>query len=283
MAWNLGGGSQKSSNSSSFNQNVMPQQIPALTGLWGSAADLYGHQAGNFGNYQQMSSYLTPWMFQQAQAAQPAYGQQLGGGIQDPNLTRQFNQFMDNPSATQSIYADVLGGASQSYADPLVNQLRQDMQINMNRGPMRDMNTGFNKLGRAGSDRNVLQRALTDAENNRNFGVLSAGIRNDSQAKDMAMRMKIAEQADANKLGGLQLGFDSLNQRNANQQGAFGLGSAVQNMGMGMFAPMMQGQGAMWNPMMNYGNIIGGPQVLSSGTSSGKSSGWNFGAGAGGV
>ena len=282
MAWNIGGGKQSSSNQSSFNQRIMAEQIPALTGLWNSAGNLYGYNQNQFGNFNSMAQQLTPWMFQQAQQASPAYQQQLGGGIQDPNLTRQFNQFMDSPSATQSIYADVLGGASQSYADPLVNQLRQDMQINMNRGPMRDLNTNAANLGRAGSDRNVLQRALTDAENNRNFGVLSAGIRNDSQAKDMALRMKIAEQADANKLGGLQLGFNSLNQRNANQQGAFGLGSAMQNMGMGVFAPWMQGQSAMWNPMMNYANVIGAPQMLSSGQSSGKSSGWNFGGGAGG-
>lgn len=274
MAFGIGGSKQDSSNSSWFNQNAMSQQIPALQDVWGQAGNLYGNQSQNFGQFNNMAAGLTPWMFSQAQMAQPGYQQQMGGGIQDPNLTKQFNNFMDSPSATQDIYSSVLGGANKSYADPLVDQLRQDMGVRMNRGPMRNMNNEMANLGRAGSDRNVLQRALTDSENNRNFGLMSAGIRNDAQANDLSMQMKIAEQADANKLAGLQLGYDNLNQRNQNQQGAFGLGSQMQNLGMGAFGPWMQAMGAMWDPMNNYANVVGDPTILSSGGSEGKSSGW---------
>ena len=275
MAFGIGGGSTKSSNSSWFDQRAMAEQIPALQDVWGQAGSLYGSQAPNFQQYNNMANTLSPWMFSQAQQAQPAYNQQLSGGITDPNLTRQFNQFMDNPSATQGIYQDVLGGAGRTYADPLVDQLRQDMGIQMNRGAMRDLNTDYNSLGRAGSDRNVLQRALTDAENNRNFGLISANIRNDAQANDLGMQMKIAEQADANKLGALQLGYNNLNQRNANQSGAFNLGSMMQNLGMGTFGPLMQAMASPWNSMGSYADIVGNPTVFSSGGSKGSSKGWN--------
>jgi hypothetical protein len=133
-------------------------------------------------------------------------------------------------------------------------------------------------LGQSGSARHGVQNALTNRYANQDFQNKANQIRQQGYNTDLALKMGIASMADTNRLKAADQAQNYMNQLNANQQGAFGYGSTLQNLGMGMFAPLAQAQQQPWNFMGQYANILGDPTILDRASSSGKSHAWNFGA-----
>ena len=175
------------------------------------------------------------------------------------------------------MYNSIVGGPGNTYTDPLINSMRNDMLRTADRriGTQNDLRAAT--LGQSGSARHGVQNALTDRYANMDFQNQANKIRQEGYNTDLALKMGIAQQADSNRLASAQQSMDYMNQLNQNQQGAFGFGNTLQNLGMGAFAPMMQAQQQPWNFLGQYANILGDPTVLDKASSSGKSKAWNFG------
>jgi hypothetical protein len=227
----------------------------------------------------QMAQQLQPWMFQQAQALQPALNQQAAGGIRNPQLEQQLMQNMQAPSEMGKMYANIVGGPGNTYTDPLINSLRNDMQYTADRriGTQNDLRAAT--LGQSGSARHGVQNALTNRYANQDFQNKANQIRQQGYDKDLNWKMGIASMADTNRLKAAEQAQGYLNQQNKNQQNAFGYGSVLQNLGMGMFAPQMMAQQQPWNFLSQYASILGDPTVLDKASSSASSSKYSGGIG----
>ena len=188
---------------------------------------------------------------------------------------------MRAPSAMGQMYNSIVGGPGNTYTDPLIDSLRNDMQYTADRriGTQNDLRAAT--LGQSGSARHGVQNALTNRYANQDFQRMANQIRQQGYDKDLALKMDIARQADTNRMGAVDQAQKYLNQQNANQQGAFNFGSMLQNLGMGMYAPLMMAQQQPWNMMNQYAGILGDPTVLNKGSSSGKAVNWDFNVGAG--
>ena len=262
---------------SNYDQRVFEPQANALTNLYNQAGNLYGNQG--FDQYLQLAQQLQPWMFQQAQALQPALNQQAAGGIRNPQLEQQLMQNMQAPSEMGKMYANILGGPGNTYTDPLINSLRNDMQYTADRqiGTQNDLRAAT--LGQSGSARHGVQNALTNRYANQDFQNKANQIRQQGYNTDLALKMDIASKADANRLKAAEQAQGYLNQQNQNQQNAFGYGSVLQNLGMGAFAPQMMAQQQPWNFLSQYASILGDPTVLDRASSSAKSTSASGGVG----
>jgi hypothetical protein len=269
------GGSSKSNQKSNYEQSVFGPQADALTNLYGQAGNLYGNQ--DYSGYLQMAQQLQPWMFQQAQALQPAYQQQAAGGIRNPQLEQQLMRNMQAPSEMGKMYANILGGPGNTYTDPLINSLRNDMQYTADRqiGTQNDLRAAT--LGQSGSARHGVQNALTNRYANQDFQNKANQIRQQGYDKDLNWKMGIASMADTNRLKSADQAQNYMNQLNQNQQNAFNYGSVLQNLGMGMFAPQMMAQQQPWNFLSQYASILGDPTVLDRASSSARSSKYSGG------
>lgn len=259
-------GSRQKSN---YDQRVFEPQVEALSNLYNQAGSLYGNQG--FDQYLQLAQQLQPWMFQQAQSLQPALNQQASGGIRNPQLEQQLMQNMQAPSEMGKMYANIVGGPGNTYTDPLINSLRNDMQYTADRqiGTQNDLRAAT--LGQSGSARHGVQNALTNRYANQDFQNKANQIRQQGYNTDLALKMDIASKADTNRLAAAQQAQNYLNQQNQNQQNAFNYGSVLQNLGMGAFAPQMMAQQQPWNFLSQYASILGDPTILERAHSSAKS------------
>jgi hypothetical protein len=271
-------GAGRSSSGSEYSENVFQPQAQALTGLYGQAGNLWGGQ--DFAPFMQMAQQLQPWMFQQAQAMQPALNQQASGGIRSPELERQLAQNMQAPSQMGQMYANIVGGPGNTYTDPLINSLRNDMQYTADRqiGTQNDLRAAT--LGQSGSAKHGVQNALTNRYANQDFQSQANQIRQQGYDTDLALKMGIAGQADTNRLKAADQAQNYMNNLNSNQQGAFGYAGNMQNLGMGAYAPLMQSMQFPWQMMNQYAGILGDPTVLGSGNSYSKS---NYKEGSGSI
>lgn len=276
----LGGsyGAGKSSTGSSYSENVFQPQAEALTGLYGQAGNLWGSQ--NFAPFMQLAQQMQPWMFQQAQQMQPALQQQAAGGIRNPQLEKQLMENMGAPSQMGQMYANIVGGPGNTYTDPLINSLRNDMQYTADRriGTQNDLRAAT--LGQSGSAKHGVQNALTNRYAEQDFQKQANQIRQQGYNTDLALKMDIAKNADINRLKAAEQAQGYLNQMNQNQQGAFGYAGNMQNLGMGAYAPLMQAMQFPWQMMNQYAGIIGDPTVLGQGSSYSKS---NYKQGSGSI
>lgn len=275
----FGGGASSSKSRSGFKEQVFGPQAEALTGLYGQAGSLYGSQ--DFSPFMQMAQRMQPWMFQQAQSLQPAMRQQASGGIRNQAMENQLLRNMQAPSATGQMYQSIVGGPGNTYIDPLINSMRNDMQYTTDRqiGTQNDLQAAT--MGQSGSAKHGVQNALTQRYANQDFQNNANAMRASGYDKDLAMKMGIAQQADMGRLTSAQQAMDYMGGLNQNQQGSFGLAGNMQNLGMGGFAPMMQAYQVPWQMMQNYAGVLGGPTVLGQGSSKGRSSAWNANAGVG--
>jgi hypothetical protein len=104
-------------------------------------------------------------------------------------------------------------------------------------------------------------------------------MRGGAYDKDLAMKMDIARLADSNVGASQDRMLQMLQGASGNVGTGMGYGSQLQNLGMGMFAPVQQAGNAGWDQLDRYSSIIGAPQVLGSskGNSEAKSTGSSFG------
>ena len=267
----MGGASGSTSNSSnegSYQDKVWGGQTGALQDLYQGAQDLFGKTNAGMQNLQGGATRNMQDTFNQAN---PAWQDQLqGGAYKDMGLQTQLmdslNQSMGKPSAMSEIDAMTMGGEGNNYADAMkesyindANRAQDSMLASLDARAAASMMSGGSRHGMAtglGSARisDELQRGM-------------AKIGYDTFDKDLTRKLSIAQQADQGNLARQQMMSGMIGQQNQAQQGAIQGGQNMQNINMGQYAPQMM----PWDAMSQYGNVIGRPTILGSGSQSGSS------------
>lgn len=266
-------GSYQQAKSNSNNQAQMSQSVfgPQSNAL----GDLYKTGFDVFGQNQQFANQAMPIAQQNAQnvvnSALPAWQQQLqGGAYQDLGIGSQLmsslQQSQNTPSATSQVYAGMMGGNGNNYADAMkaayvgdANRAADNM--------MRTLDARATGSGMSGGSRHGLAEAqgYYDVNSNLQHNLAKTGY--DTFDKDLNNKLMIAQQADQGSLGRQQLMANMLGQQNGAQAGALQFGEGMQNLGLGTLAPSTAG----WANINGLGSLIGQPTVLSQGSSSGNS------------
>lgn len=262
----MGGGSLGKSESSAsqgaqFGQDVFGPQAGALSGLYGSLANLFG-QTNN-----QMQQQIPGAVGQQQaiyEGAMPAWQQQMqGGAFQGMPLQQQYADALLGGGAEQDINQMIMGGAGNNYAQAMKDQLAGDAIDRMGRG-LASIDSRASAAGQPGSSRHgLVQSDLIRNEMDR-LGEQQTNIGYNTFDKDLERKLGIAQRADQFDLGRLQSAQNMLGAQQGAMAGGLGASGAMQGLGMGQFNPSM----APWQAAQGYAQGIGAPTVLSSGSSS---------------
>ena len=258
----------KSKSKSSFQDKVWGGQTGALQDLYGNAQDLFNQT--NTG-MQGLQPGATQNMQDTYNQVNPAYQEQLqGGAYRDMGLQNQLmgslNQSMNQPSAMSQINAMTMGGEGNNYADAMKDQYIQDAnraQENM----LANTDARAAASGMSGGSRHGMMQGLGMEGINDSLQSNLAKTGYDTFDKDLTRKLDIAQQADQGNLARQQMMSGMIGQQNQAQQGAIQGGQNMQNINMGQYAPQMM----PWDAMGQYGNVIGRPTILGSGSQSGSS------------
>ncbi len=266
------GGHKNTSNSNMSNESSFKQQIPdfqknALTQLYDMAANIFG--STNTATQQQVPG-VANFINEVNQSAVPAFRDNLSGGAYRDldignRLMDSLQESLGQPTNTQKVYANIMGGEGNNYADALkasfvgdANRATDNMLANLDARAAASGMSGGSRHGVATS------QGLYDINSNLQKNLADVGY--NTFDKDLANKLNIASQADSNTLQRQQLMETMLGKGQATSSDTLNQAGAIQNLGMGMFAPTM----IPWQNMSNYANVIGQPTVLSSGSSRGS-------------
>jgi hypothetical protein len=260
-------------NNSNFGQSVFNQD--ALKQMYGRAGDMYGQQQGEFAK---MQPWATDFTKGAAADTQKAWQDQLlGGAYQGVNagdIQSQLQQSMQDPSKTSQIYAQMMGGEGNNYADAMKGQYMKDAQRAQEQ-MLSNLDARAAGAGQSGSSRHGIAQGLGMRGINDALQGQLAKTGYETFDKDLQNKLGIAGQADQNTLARQQLMQNMLSGKQSAMQGGIQNASGVQNLGMGAFAPGMMN----WQNFNQYANALGGPAILSHGTNtgSGNASGYSSG------
>lgn len=269
MSGSVGGSKAKSNNAFNFNQSIPAFQQRALSGLYSDARKLF----------ESTNSKMQPLMGELSDQNRsifdntiPALNAALQGGqFADPafknSLVTSLNDSLKNPSATQQVYGNVMGGNGNNYADAMKASFLGDANRATD-NMLSNLDTRAAAAGMSGGSRHGIAQSQGMYDINSNLQKNLADVGYNTFDKDLSNKLNIAQQADSNTLSRQQLLSGMLGSAQDTTNNAIGsLGSATQNLGMGTFAPFM----APWDSLNNYAAAIGSPTVLSNGSGSGSS------------
>lgn len=268
MSASLGGSKSKSSNKSSFNQNIPGFQANALSELYGNARNLFNTTNNQI---QPLVSGVSGTNNDIYESTIPAFNSALQGGqFSDPvfkdQLVSSLKTSLNTPSATQKIYGSIMGGEGNNYADAMKASVTGDANRAID-NLLATLDARATGSGMSGSSRHGIAQAKGLYDINSNLQKNLAEIGYNTFDKDLTNKLNIAQQADSNTLSRQQMLQQMIGSAQDTSNNAIStLGSATQNLGMGTFAPFM----APWDALNNYAAAIGSPTVLSSGVSRGK-------------
>lgn len=268
-----------SSQNSNFNQNVWGGQAPFLQSMYGQAGNMFNQGIpGMLGSMNKGASMMPqiPGMMN------PAWQNQMqGGAYSGMDLTGAMNQSINNlnnyDTQTGDLYAQIMGGQGNTYADAMKDSLTADAQRAMDLG-MAGLDQRAAASGMSGSSRHGVAQGLLMNDVNQNLQSNLADIGFSSFDKDLQNKLNIAQMADANKLQALTQNQNTIGNMMGGSQNAMAGGL---NFGNNMFGMGQQMQMLPWQLMAGYSGTLGAPTVLGSGTSAGSSSGKGFGLGGG--
>jgi len=256
-------------NTSQFGQSISNNQNNALGNLYQAANDLFTTSNGQIGK--QMGGIQNS-MQQTAADTRPAFQDALKGGAYQNlgignTLMDSLNQSLSTPSSTQQIYADIMGGKGNNYADAMKAGYTADA-TNATNNMLRNLDARSAGAGMSGSSQHGIAEGLGLQGINNNLQRNLAETGYNTFDKDLQNKLGIAQQADSNTLSRQNLLSSMLGQQQGTVNNAMTSGAdAQQNLGMGVLAPIM----SQWNALGNWANAVGSPTVLSNGTSLGKS------------
>ena len=261
-------------NSSQFNQNIPAFQSDALTELYGNAKNLY---TSNLPNVQALQPEAQKYIGNINQAALPAFQNSLQGGVYGGldignQLSQSLQQSNSNPSNTSKIYADIMGGQGNNYADALKASYLGDANRATD-AMLANLDTRAAAAGMSGGSRHGLatSQGLYDINSNLQKNLAQTGY--DTFNQDLNNKLNIASQADQNTLARQQLMSDMLGSQQGTINGGLQGAANMQNLALGSFAPTM----VPWDSLLNYASVIGAPTVLSNGSSQGSGNSKAFG------
>ncbi len=274
----------KSESSTGSNQHVWSPQGSALQDLY----NLSGNMADQSSNYTSgmtnAANQASPYISAGADAGMQGMNYLLNGGAYGNTedvrnqLMQSLNGSASSPSNTSLMYQSIVGGAGNSYIDPMVAAMKGSAMDNL--GRMQSSNAlDAAAMGQSGSSRQAMQNAMLGSQVNRDILQQEMNLRGGAYDKDLAMKMNIASLADQNVGAAQDRMLQLLNGANTSVGNGMGFGTQLQNLGMGMLAPTMASGNAGWDYLDRYNNILGAPQVLnsSSGDSKAMSTGSSFG------
>lgn len=309
----------------SFSQDVYGGQQGALGDLYKQAQSLF---TGNQGALNQGVNQAVGNTQNVYNSANPAWNKQLQGGqfsgINPNALNKSYlNQLGANTSAAsnrlsssldkslntnftpsgqsnqQSIYASMMGGQGNNYADAMKSQYMSDAQRAQEQ-MLGNLDARTAGTGMMGSTRQDIAQGLGMRDINSNLQRSLAETGYKTFDKDLQNKLSIAQQADTNNLSreqmymqnmqnaqnlsaqelaaqrglisGAQQGMTGLNQMGQDvRSDALNYAPNMQNLGMGSLVPLSQ----QWQGLQNYQQALGGPLVLNKGTGSS----WNNASG----
>lgn len=268
-----GGSRSKSGSQGQFSQDVWGPQGGALDNMYGNAEGLWGNTQQSQDALGQMAGGIADANQGVANSAFGGMNDQMGGGAYGDTdaIREQLLGSMGQRSNMGSMYESIVGGAGNTYIDPMVAAMKQ--------GAMQDnalMQSGNSMsafdAGQGGSSRHAMQNAMTNDFTQQNMMNQEADMRGGAYDTDLNMKMDIARMADGNRQQEQDRMMGLLGGANQSQQFGMGFGQNAQNLNMGQMSPEMNVQNQGWQGMDSYANSIGAPTVLGSGDQSGRSS-----------
>ena len=263
---NTGYGSNARFGSNMFGGPAFNQMYGNLNNMWG------GFQGAPMQAITESGDRAGGFMGDVADKGMSAYQNLMAGGASgatgaavDPALRESLMASMRDPSNTGRMYEDIVGGAGNTYIDPMIDAMGSDEAIRQDRMAS-DITGNAVGSGMTGSSRHGIAEGLMRSEGNRNLAGREAEARAGAYDKDLDWKMNIAQQADLGRGQAQDRAIGLLGAGDQNTQYGLGQGANMQNMGMGMMAPSMQAgmmpfqmggmySGAMGNPYeMQYGS-----------------------------
>lgn len=274
----MGGSAGKSQNESgnSFSTGVFGPQGGALSDLYNEGFNIYSGLPSDYGMINNQSDFATNQANNIANQAGGAYGDLAQGGAygDTDELRSKLLGMMEGESQTGQMYNSIVGGEGNTYADPLIERLQNDASINAE--SLRNANAlDAAAMGQGGSSRHAMENAMTNQLVNQDLLNKEAEIRHGAYDRDLDLKMGIANMADANKQAEQDRLLSMLEGSNAAKSTAIDQGGLAQQLGLGGFGGILQGQNSKWNNLNNLANIIG-PAIIT-GSGSGSSSGKGLG------
>jgi hypothetical protein len=266
MASMLGTQSSGSSMSGTANQHIPQFDINALKTLFGTANT-------TFKNSNKSTLARTPAVQRGinsvASKSSGAWADLLKGGafkgVNPGAVLSKIAGFQDTPSQTSQLYAQMMGGKGNNYADAMKNEYIKDADRTRELN-YANLDARAAGAGMSGGSRHGVAQALIDRDINANLQKNLATTGYETFDKDLANKLGIAQQADSNMLARQNMyantGNSFINARNANTNAGIAGAGNMQNVNMGMFAP-----GQMpWSNLQNYASAIGNPIILTNST-----------------
>lgn len=267
-----------SRDSSQFSQNIAGIQQPYLDAMYSRAADLNNYQQpGNLAMADRIGSYMntTADQAQQANANQMAGGAYQNMGLQD-TFNNSIQNSLNNPSESAKMYAGIMGGQGNNYADAMKQSYLNDATMARD-NMMSNLDSRAAGVGASGSSRQGVATALGNRDISANLQNVMAKTGYDTFDKDLQQKMNIAGMADANTMNRQNLLSSMIGQQQGVMNEGVNNAGTIQNLGMGQFAA----QQLPWQGFQNLQGINGAPTVLNSGSSQGMQFGRSQGTGSG--
>lgn len=259
----------KNQNSYQFNQDIPAFQSAALSKLYKTASGLFGDSNKALGK---QIPGATNYMKEVSGSTLPALQDTLSGGVYKnlgvgSQLMDSLAESLKSPSNTQKVYANIMGGEGNNYADAMkasfvgdANRTRDNL--------MRTLDARATGSGMSGGSRHGVVQALGNYDINSNLQKNLADVGYNTFDKDLNNKLAIAQQADSNTLNRQGMLKEMLGEQQGTVNTGVNQAPGVQNVGMGEFAPTMM----PWEALARYAATIGAPTVLSSGSGQGSGS-----------
>jgi hypothetical protein len=257
--------------------NSAMQQDKIWKGQRGYMKDLYNQAQGLYNNfdknqYDQQFSDLTEQMKGINEKTQGGWDTMLQGGIADPSLDAAIRQSMQSPSETGKMYESIVGGAGNTYIDPMVKAMKAGQMDNLNL-QMPGLNIGAVNAGQSGSSRQGVAEALMRSQANNQMLDKEAMMRGEAYDKDLNWKMNIAQQADTNRGDAQDRAAQLLQNKNQMMTQGINANQQMQQNARALLDTAMQKGNLQYDAYNRYKDAIGGPIVLGSSSSMGSSSG----------
>jgi len=170
----------------------------------------------------------------------------------------------------------VMGGEGNNYVDAMKTQMSDDMQYERGQDlAQNDLRASM--YGQGGSSRHGITEADIYKQSGDRLAREQTNLGYNTFDTDLDRKMQIADQADQGTLQRQQMMSGMIGNQQGAMSGGMGMIPNMQQAYMGQFSPYM----APWQAAGQYGNTIGRPTVLGSGSASGDSSGFGFGSSGG--
>ena len=269
----------KASSESSFSaiQNVWDGQGGALKDLYNQASQLY--QNFDPSQFNNAIDYSTKYSQGLSDAAKPAWMDQLKGGYNsvvasaaEQPLIKSLTNSLSGPSNTGRMYESIVGGAGNTYIDPMVASMKRGVVDSLNR-QLPGIDSNAIAAGQMGSSRHGIAEGLARSDANKYMTDAENTMRGEAYDKDLNWKMDIARMADSNIGAAQDRSINLLNSRDAASQGALAQGQEMTRYGNNTYDTEMMKAQLPWDILSNYANIVGDPTVLSSASGKSKSKG----------